>query len=301
MKILLAIDGSDTAARALDFLLRFPLPEGSSVTLLTVIDELPFIDAETQELTGEHIEALHMVRNTLSEVARKNLDAAAERACDRGLAVETQLCTGDVAEEIIVAAEESQIDLLVVGSHGHSALGGFLLGSVSHRVLVHARCSVLLVKGAAAGMTSPATAEEPWRVLLAYDDSAPAREALELCAALPFSDQDRVEVVTVLPLITGYRQDIQQHMSPIWNQKKIAAKAALDGAVDRLHASIPGVTSSTHEGTDAAHGIIHTAEASGSNLIVLGNKGRRAIKRFLLGSMSAYVAHHAPCSVLVVR
>ena len=52
MKILLATDGSDYAGAALDFLLRFPLPDDCSVVLLTVIDKRVFVDAESVELTA---------------------------------------------------------------------------------------------------------------------------------------------------------------------------------------------------------------------------------------------------------
>jgi nucleotide-binding universal stress UspA family protein len=162
---------------------------------------------------------------------------------------------------------------------------------------MYAACSVLVVKQPEAGVSQ----SEPWRILLAYDDSAPARKALELCASLPLGAGDAVEVVTVLTLVTGFRQDIQQHMSPFWQQQKIAARAALDGAVVKLRGGIPGVTSRLREGASSAHEIIEAATAMGSNLIILGSKGKSPLKRFLLGSTTGNVARHAPCPVLVVR
>ena len=212
-----------------------------------------------------------------------------------------QLRSGDIAEEIIVAAEEAQVELAVVGSHGRSPVGRFRLGGVATQVLMYSPCSVLIVKQPGAGHTLPGMAGEPWRVLLAYDDSAPARVALELCASLPLGEGDAVEVVTVLTLVTGFRQDIYQHMSPVWQQKKIAARAALDGAVVKLRGRLPGVTSQLREGASSSQEIIEAAEAAGSNLVVLGSKGKSALRRFLLGSMTGNVARHAPCSVLVVR
>jgi nucleotide-binding universal stress UspA family protein len=297
MNILLATDGSDYADTALDFLLRFPFPDTTSVILLTVIDKRVFVDAESVELTQAQSDALHVVRNTVREEAQALLDAAAQRIRGRGWAVTVQLRSGDVAEEIIVAAEESQVELVVVGSHGLSPGGRFRLGSVTTQVLMYAPCSVLIVKQPEAGSSLP----ESWRVLLAYDDSAPARKAVELCASLPWGAGDAAEVVTALTLITGFRQDIRQHMSPVWQQKKIAARAALDGAAVKLRGSIPEVTSQLREGTSSAQEIIEAAEAAGSNLIVLGNRGKSPLQRFLLGSTTGDVARHAPCSVLVVR
>ncbi len=297
MNILLATDGSDCADTALDFMLRFPFPDTSTVILLTVIDKRVFVDAESVELTQAQNDALHVVRNTVREEAQALLDAAAQRIRERGWAVTVQLRSGDVAEEIIVAAEESQVDLVVVGSHGRSPGGRFRLGGVTNRVLMYAPCSVLIVKQTEAVFSQ----QEPWRLLLAYDDSEPARKALELCVSLTFGAGDTVEVVTVLTLVTGFRQDIQQHMSPVWQQQKIAARAALDGAAVKLRGSIPEATSQLREGASSAQEIIEAAEAAGSNLIMLGSRGKSPLQRFLLGSTTGNVARHAPCSVLVVR
>ena len=301
MKILLATDGSEYAETALDFLLRFPLPDDSSVILLTVIDKRVFVDAESVELTAAQSEALHAVHNTVREEAQVYLDMAAQRVSAHGLAATVQLRSGDIAEEILIAAEEAQVDLVVVGSHGHTPVRRFMLGSIATRVLTYSPNSVLIVKQPEAGHSLPGREGEPWRILLAYDDSAPARKALELCASLPLGSRDKVEVVAVLTLITGFRQDVYQHLSPVWQQKKIAAKAALDGAVVRLHGSLPGVTSQLREGASSSHEIIQAAEESGSNLVVLGSEGKSALQRLLQGSLTGNVARHAPCSVLVVR
>jgi nucleotide-binding universal stress UspA family protein len=301
MKILLATDGSEHAGMALDFLLRFPLPDDSSVILLTVIDKRVFVDAESVELTAEQSEALHAVHNTVREEAQAYLNAAAQRVSERGWAVTVQLRSGDVAEEILAAAEEAQVDLVVVGSHGRSPVRRFMLGSIATRVLMYSPYSVLIVKQPEVAPHLPGREGEPWRVLLAYDDSAPARKALDLCASLPLGAGDSVMVVTVLTLVTGFRQDIYQHLSPVWQQKKIAAKAALDGAVVRLHGSLHGVTSRLREGASSSHEIIEAAEESRSNLIVLGSEGKSALQRLLRGSLTGNVARHAPCPVLVVR
>jgi nucleotide-binding universal stress UspA family protein len=301
MKILLATDGSENANAALEFLLRFPFPRGSSVILLTVIDERAFVDTEAVELTAQQNTVLHEVRNTVREEAQAFLELAVQRLRERGWEATTQLRSGDVAEQIIVAADTSRVELVVVGSHGLSPVGRFLLGSVSTKVLDYAPCSVLIVRQSASGKPEPGTGDEPWRVLLAYDDSGPSRKALELCTGLPFGKRDEMEVITVLTLITTFRQDIRQHMSDIWQKKKIAAKAALDGAVVKLRGSMPNVTERLVEGDSSSHEIIKVATDAGSNLVVMGCKGKSAMQRLLVGSVTSHVARHAPCSVLVVR
>jgi nucleotide-binding universal stress UspA family protein len=52
---------------------------------------------------------------------------------------------------------------------------------------------------------------------------------------------------------------------------------------------------------DPADAILDVAEERDADLIVIGNKGMRGAKRFLLGSVPNKVSHHAPCSVLIIR
>ena len=70
-----------------------------------------------------------------------------------------------------------------------------------------------------------------------------------------------------------------------------AAKARMEGVDVRVH-SCKG---------DPADGLIDVAERENADLIVVGNRGMRGSKRFLLGSVPNKVSHHAPCSVLIVR
>lgn len=298
MKILLATDGSDNADAALDFLLQFPFPEQCAITLLNVIDGHLFVDPDAVGLDSKQHDALRHGGETLREEVNQYLDSQAMRVTRDGWAVTTMVRTGSVSEEILMAAEELQVDLVIVGAHGLSESRYFTLGGVTSTVLEYAPCSVLIVKETTAE-TLPAAGD--WRVLLAYDNSEPASKAVTMCASLPFREQDEVIVVSVITQVTAFRQDIRQLMNPVSQQKKIAARAALDSAVVALKGSAPNVTSRMLEGSNSAHEIIEASTASGCNLIMLGNKGKKALQRFLLGSMTGNVARHAPCSVWVIR
>jgi nucleotide-binding universal stress UspA family protein len=75
------------------------------------------------------------------------LAQSAENLGDSGLIVDTVLVRGDAATEIMKYIKEENIDLAVVGSRGLSQVGGWLLGSVSRKLVHYAGCSVLIVKG----------------------------------------------------------------------------------------------------------------------------------------------------------
>ena len=80
---------------------------------------------------------------------REPLDELKRRADDKGLKepVEAQLRQGEIAAEILAVAEETETDLIVMGTHGRTALGRFFMGSVAEEVLREAEIPVLVVKG----------------------------------------------------------------------------------------------------------------------------------------------------------
>jgi nucleotide-binding universal stress UspA family protein len=301
MKILLATDGSDSAREAVDLLIRFPFPKDSSATALTVIDDRIFTVSRPGDLDEDQNRLLQETERTIKEESEQLLAAESARLRDAGWSGSTEIRKGDPAEEIIQAAEELQPDLIVLGSHGFEGMKNFLLGSISDQVLRYAGCSVLIARSSPKMSTPADSGDLPWRILMAYDDSEPAKKAISLCASLPLDENAEVQVIGVMPMIHMFRQDIRQQLNTVWQQQKHAMKEALKEAVGALQWSTPHVSSTLKQGSDVSQEILDIAQEEAMDLVVLGDKGQSAIKRFLLGSITSRIAHHAPCSVLVVR
>ena len=308
MKILLTTDGSDSANSAIDYLLRLPLPQESEIILLTIIEKEIYQGRKKSELNAEQLELLGQTKQMLRDKARELLTAGAERLAQGGWKSTSLIRAGHPSREIVRIANKRNVDLVVVGSHGLGGIKRFLLGSVSDQVLAYAPCSVLIVRPSTAGVPEAAdtqavvTESAPaFRLLLAYDDSASAKQAVDFCAGLPLDAATEVTALTVLPLMTLYRQDIKQRLSWIWQEKKKSAQKALDRLLKEVKWGTPHVTSLLREAADVSQEILETADQSHSDLIVLGYKGKGAIQKFLLGSVTRRIAHHAPCSVLAVR
>jgi nucleotide-binding universal stress UspA family protein len=310
MKILLAIDGSETAQAAVNCLMRFPFPSESEVTVLTVVDKTIFQREDVSDLNDEQQHALKKTESSVQQAAEELLAREAGRLRDAGWSESSELRVGHPAEEIVRAAGQLQTDCIVVGSHGMGGIKRFLLGSVSDHVLQYAPCSVLIVKKP--GFTAPESDTQPaaaagcepggsLRMLLAYDDSGPSRNAVEFCTSLPLDKQAEVTALTVLPMVTLYRQDIRQQLSWLWQEKKKQARTTLDKVAKDLARVTPNVEVHLREAADVSDEILHAAKEDGSDLIVLGHKGKGAIKKFLLGSVTMRIAHHADCSVLAIR
>jgi nucleotide-binding universal stress UspA family protein len=90
-----------------------------------------------------------------------------------------------------------------------------------------------------------------------------------------------------------------EQINAAWDDAIAAAEAALARTVDALGAA--NVETSIERGGAPGPALCDSAEALGADVLVVGSRGRGAIRRVLLGSVSTYVVHNAPCPVLVVR
>jgi nucleotide-binding universal stress UspA family protein len=145
------------------------------------------------------------------------------------------------------------------------------------------------------------------KILLATDGSECSVAAASSVAKRPWPDGTEVRVVTVaeLPvaiapeswvLPEGYYEEIER-------ASRQAAEAAVASAAAIVSDAQQGRVTVTSEVLAGApkHAIVEDAERWGADLVVLGSHGYSAFERFLLGSVSQFVAHHARCSVEIVR
>jgi len=140
-KILIATDGSDSAHEALEFGLDLAAEQDAQAFVVHVaprVDAMPCASFAVITPTIPH---------KLTEHDREPLIDAVEIAEGKGVEVETELLTGNPADEIVAFADTIDADLIVVGSRGHGAVASALIGSVSRGVLHESRRPVLVVRG----------------------------------------------------------------------------------------------------------------------------------------------------------
>jgi nucleotide-binding universal stress UspA family protein len=304
MNILIATDGSVDAGNALGFMLRFPFPRDSKMTVLSVVDDIPMLPAELDALNDVQVESLQLANRRLKEEAEELVERESRRLREDGWPGEALVRNGNPVDEILGVAEEIDADLIVLGSHGTGMAKRFLLGSVSDRVLEYAACSVLIVKQRP-GEAEPEAIEPgtnaPYRIMLAYDNTDVAQEALALCSSLPLEKESEISALYVMPLITAYRQDVRQHINSIWLQKEHIMQEELEKAVASYQWATPNVTTQVREADNVSDEILKAAEQAGSDLIMFGCKDKGALKRMLLGSITRRMARYAKCTVWAVR
>lgn len=143
------------------------------------------------------------------------------------------------------------------------------------------------------------------KILLAIDDSSFGEAALRMLAAQHAAQPHQIRILTVLepivplsfaetPMVYGPRLD-----EMVRDRAKASAKL-LRSAAAKLRGKGFRVSTVMREG-DVRREIVQEAEKWKARLIVLGSHSRHGIARVLLGSVSEYVARHAPCSVEIVR
>lgn len=298
MRILVAVDGSPQAELMLAGLPRAGLADDCEATVLSVADVwLPGPSSEDAvRASGQDPTAAFPRARQLAEQALAQAREFSERGCARLRSefpkwrVSAESAADSPAWSIIAAAERIGADLVVVGSHGRSAIGRVLLGSVSMRVLDELRCSVRI------GRAPPQRQEI--RVIVAVDGSPDCDAAVQAVCSRRWPAGAAFRVVTAAnwrlhnaPLTAL----IGPHLSPEAWAEGIANRAAKQLAERGLSASV------VVRSGDAKHVLVSEAEAWEADTIFVGARGLTRGERWLLGSVSAAVASRAPCSVEVVH
>ncbi len=136
MKVLVPVDNSEFALKALAKAIDMAKQEGAELTVMSVA--LEFQDVE--EIPISYAEKF-------KDQARRAVNNACEVAENAGLKPQTRIEVGaSPADNIVKYAEESKTDLIVMGHRGMTGFARFLVGSVAGRVVAHAPCSVLVVR-----------------------------------------------------------------------------------------------------------------------------------------------------------
>ncbi len=138
-KILLATDGSDSAAEAARYTSQLARLTGAEVIVLHAYPRVPAFLGEPNfsQLIHENLEE-----------ADRIVVPVVEQLVDAGIDASAEIMEGPPAEAILAVSEGSGCDLIVLGTRGYGQLAGMLLGSVSHKVLANATLPVLVVRPA---------------------------------------------------------------------------------------------------------------------------------------------------------
>ena len=287
MRVLLAVDGSEHSNRATEAVRS--LASVTSLTILHVID-LPRL---TYPMIGPEI--AKDLAMTVEQVMRSEGQLVMTRTMSHlsyhASPLNKRLEEGVPAEMICSAAKEIQADLILMGARGVGQIQELVLGSVSHRVLTHAPCPVLIIKLPLAEIKT---------ILLPLQDFQDVERVKGFLGNHPFHAQVEIIVFTVVPIprsifragVSASESDIQQALE--------SAESFMDNAVGELKSTSYAVTGLVGMGAPAET-ILEQETETKPDLIVMGSHHPSAISRVVLGSVSHTVLHRSNCPVLLLR
>ena len=287
MKILLAVDGSSQSRDAVRSLAHFAPSDELTLVHAMVLPDLdhPMITPELRDQVVKELE------EKLRQDGEALLDHTQSDIPSDFPAVRRVHQIGSPAHVIVETAQSAKSDLIILGARGMGPVKEVVLGSVSHRVVLHAPCSILVQK---------TPLQRIQNILLPLEGENDTEEALTFLATNPFRPPVNIEVMAVWP-----QPQVPWPIS--LGQSKMMEDRAIEHAQDRLDGITQRLATMNYQSTstvgmgDPAYAILEQARMRKPDLIMMGSHGRTGLSRFLLGSVSHTVLHRADCPVLIVR
>ena len=136
-RVLIAIEGRTDGMKICDWLIRHPFRTPVDAMILTALPVLPVLEQSPAAAFATWSEEI-------TRQAEETVRACAERLPAPAFSTSTRVMKGDPAP--VVSDVSREFDLVIVGSHGREGVDRFLLGSVSHAIVHHVACPVLVVR-----------------------------------------------------------------------------------------------------------------------------------------------------------
>lgn len=147
--VLVATDGSEQSLKAARYLRSLFHASVDKVTVMAVVRPLaavPFASDFGEEEHAARRADADPTNYSFQEAAWEAVGRVAEELGDLGAVVETTVRAGSPADQVVRAADELGVDLIVIGGRGRGTMEAIVLGSVAYRVLHHAPCPVLVTR-----------------------------------------------------------------------------------------------------------------------------------------------------------
>ncbi len=293
-RLLVPLDGSHLAESALSVATRLAQAFPATLVLLHIIERNapPRIHGEPHLTTTAEADAY--------------LERVAETLRAAGVAVEThthEVPEGNVARSVAAHAEEGQIDLIVLSTHGVGGLRDVLWGSIAQQVLQRGTVPVLLTRADAAKPTTPFA---PRSIMVPLDATGAAERALRPAAFLARALGATLRLVMVVATpgtVAGERQAVATLLPgatrALLDVEEDQAATYLAGLADELRREGISVVTEVRRGDAAAQLATDTGEHA-DGLVVVATHGKAGLQAIWSGSVAARLLSRTTAPVLLV-
>jgi nucleotide-binding universal stress UspA family protein len=278
--VVVPTDFSEGGQRALERALRLPLAPQAKLTVLHVLpDDIP----------GK------LRKEALAEAGR-SVEKAAARASQLAMAnghkltIVADVLEGDAATQIVKRARTVEADVIVLGRHGRRSLVNLLLGSTAAKISRNGDVPVLVVKSQPAGTYR--------RAVVAVELNPGGERLLKLVK--PYVEE-ALDLNVIHASSVPYEDYVLLELGPMTRLREVAQKDAAKTLQSMVRKS--GLVRAESKVTpgDPRVRILEEAKAHSAELIVVGTRGLKGVKRIVLGSVAEWILANASCDVLVGR
>jgi nucleotide-binding universal stress UspA family protein len=283
--MVIGVDWSDEAFAAVQQALYLYRP--TEVTIVHGIEMGIFEYPTITHIAG--LQGYEEFRRAVTAAGAQLLDRTAATVSMPSASVKRINEIGNPAQMILQAAHTAKADLIVVGARGRSRAAEAVLGSVSHRVLMHSPCTTLIARREARPIQ---------KVLVAVEGKADADRIVGWLHDHPFMNPVELCILSVVVPLGVAEPYMLAGLEP-WSE---VSRTYAEDLVKRVAASFPSpaykVRTCVATGQAAA---TVAAQAEGMDLIVSSTQGRHGLDRFLMGSVSHSIVHRVSSPVLIVH
>ena len=297
-KILVPLDGSPLAQAILPYVMAVARGFHSHVILFHVVET--DLDHEAPEQKTYADETMERIQ----PMAENYLAGVAEQLRKAGINVEAKVVRGRAAAQILEQAEQENVGLIAMSTHGRSGLARWVIGSEVDKILNGCEQPVLLVRPRGEGAGGKAEGRLS-KVIVPLDGSHDAEAALPLAEELSKALGLGVILIQVIGIETTVHfapigPDSWPVPSDILQRLDVVASGYLTGLAKQLKDRGLTVQWEVLRGA-AGPGIVEFSKETPDSLVVMTTHGRSGFRRWVMGSVADAVVRHTGEPVLVMR
>lgn len=293
-KILIPLDGSELAERALEPALALAEKANSQVIFLSVPVPNHFVRQHNGIGVLYPLQALEKAHQETNEY----LDALKKGKARKGYSLNVIIHDGDPASVIVDTAVAEKADLIVMSTHGRSGFSRWMIGSVTTKVLRQAPCPVLVIR----------SSKLISRILIPLDGSGLAEQALEPGFEIASGLEAEVLLLTVQESMEVSSLEIAQFEKA---EKGLGVRVEqsvyerdesyLETLAQYYEKALEVHTQYAVADGPVSHCILDAADNWNADLIIMATHGRTGLQRWVYGSVTEKILRGANCSLLIIR
>ncbi len=293
-RILVCLDGSEIAAQVLPYARVQAVQFSSELHLLSVIEK----SGREREGGQPDNPGITAYLNRIAEPLRKE-----------EIEVHCATVEGTAGEAILDYAEQNEIDLIAMATHGHSGLKRAVLGSVAGFVLRGSGLPILIIRPREDGKTTSKDAQPITKILVGLDGSPLAEQVMPYATGEALAFQARLVLLRVVSAPIAYGPSIPGAVSaPVQTEAMLKqteadlgiARDYLEGLAEPLRKKGMQVETAAMLG-GAGQTILEYAYQNDVDLITIATHGRSGLKRAVFGSVADHVLRESGLPMLVIR